>query len=87
MSPAVDAILQLEPAPCEGSWSYIMRFTVCPFCGVASETAHDSQEACIRALQDEIQRTREILTQVGDSGRFRPIPIAEREDDEEPQPS
>ena len=41
-----------------------MKFTVCPFCGVVSESAHDSQEACIRALQSEIERTRRVLIQV-----------------------
>ena len=45
-----------------------MKFTVCPFCGVVSESAHDSQEACIRALQSEIERTRQILTQVAEAG-------------------
>jgi hypothetical protein len=46
-----------------------MKFTVCPFCGVASDTVHDSQQACIRALQTEIERTRQVLTQVGDDVR------------------
>ena len=65
-----------------------MKFTVCPFCGVVGESAHDSQEACIRALQHEIQRTRQILTQVSKPGRpARVAPVDEREDDEEPQPS
>ena len=45
-----------------------MKFTVCPFCGVVSESAHDSQEACIRALQSEIERTRQVLTQVAEAG-------------------
>ncbi|MEO5895224.1 MAG: hypothetical protein ABIS06_05950 [Vicinamibacterales bacterium] len=44
-----------------------MKFVVCPFCGVASEVAHPSQEACIEALQSEIARTRAILAHVGDS--------------------
>lgn len=38
-----------------------MKFTVCPFCGVVSESAHDSQEACIHALQSEIDRMRRAL--------------------------
>ena len=44
-----------------------MKFVVCPFCGVASEVAHPSQEACIEALQFEIARTRAILAHVGNS--------------------
>jgi hypothetical protein len=43
-----------------------MNFMVCPFCGVASEVAHDSQQACIKALQAEIERTRAVLTNVGE---------------------
>ena len=64
-----------------------MKFTVCPFCGVVGESPHDSQEACIRALQGEIQRTRQILTQVSKPGGPRVVPATEVEDDEEPQPS
>ena len=43
-----------------------MKFTVCPFCGVVSESPHDSQEACIVALQSEIESTRRVLIQVGE---------------------
>ena len=43
-----------------------MKFTVCPFCGMVSESAHDSQQACIEALQSEIDRTRQVLTRVGE---------------------
>lgn len=34
---------------------------VCPFCGVDSETPHDTQEACIEALRAEILRVRGVL--------------------------
>jgi hypothetical protein len=40
-----------------------MKPTVCPFCGVVSESRHDSQEACIHALQSEIDHTRQVLAQ------------------------
>ena len=33
----------------------------CPFCGVAAERPHQSQEACIEALSAEIRRMRTIL--------------------------
>jgi hypothetical protein len=59
-----------------------MKFVVCPFCGVASEGAHPSQEACIEALQSEIARTRAILTHVGDSPVIRP-PEPESDEDTE----
>ena len=34
---------------------------VCPFCGLVGDAAHDSQQACIEALQREIDRTRQLL--------------------------
>ena len=40
-----------------------MNFTVCPFCGVVSDRPHDTQEACILALQSEIRQTRQALSQ------------------------
>jgi len=43
-----------------------MKFTVCPFCGVVSESRHDSQEACIHALQSEIEHTRQALALTSD---------------------
>ena len=46
-------------------------FIVCPFCGIASEQAHDSQQACIAALHSEIQKTRELLAAV-DGARTDP---------------
>jgi hypothetical protein len=61
-----------------------MKFVVCPFCGVASEVAHPTQEACIEALQSEIARTRAILTHVGDSLVIRPQQPAPDEDTEQP---
>ena len=38
--------------------------TSCPFCGGVTDLPHDSQEACIAALQQEIARTREIVERV-----------------------
>ena len=64
-----------------------MKFTVCPFCGVVSENVHDSQEACIRALQSEIDQTRQVLVQFGepvapDGTVRRPDPRVEKKDGE-----
>ena len=41
-----------------------MKAIVCPFCGMAIESPHQSQEGCIAALQAEIRRTRQILEQI-----------------------
>ena len=38
--------------------------TSCPFCGGVTDIPHESQEACIAALQAEIARTREIVQRV-----------------------
>ena len=38
-----------------------MRATACPFCGLVIDMPHDTQEACIEALQAEIARVRGIL--------------------------
>jgi hypothetical protein len=38
-----------------------MPSTTCPFCGIVSDEPHETQEACIQALQGEIARTRGIL--------------------------
>jgi len=36
----------------------------CPFCGVATEAPHETQEGCIQALHAEIARMRTVLGQV-----------------------
>ena len=38
--------------------------TSCPFCGGVTDLPHNSQEACIAALQEEIARTRKIVERV-----------------------
>lgn len=38
-----------------------MSVTICPFCGVATTTPHETQELCIVALHTEIARTRDML--------------------------
>lgn len=38
----------------------------CPFCGVATDVPHETQEGCIAALHAEIARMREILESVKD---------------------
>jgi hypothetical protein len=41
-----------------------MNAVVCPFCGVVSDAPHETQQACIEALQSEIARTRRVLQNV-----------------------
>ena len=48
-----------------------MKVKVCPFCGVVSEGPHETQQACIDALQSEIARTRQVLQNVTE-----PLPAA-----------
>jgi hypothetical protein len=60
-----------------------MRFMVCPFCGVASEVAHCSQEACIEALQSEIDRTRAILSRAAEAYEMREAESTRQEDNEQ----
>jgi hypothetical protein len=38
-----------------------MPATTCPFCGIVTDVAHETQQACIEALQAEIARTKGIL--------------------------
>jgi hypothetical protein len=38
--------------------------SICPFCGVATVTPHETQEGCIKALNAEIARMRAILEHV-----------------------
>jgi hypothetical protein len=38
-----------------------MTANACPFCGLVTDVAHETQQGCIDALQEEIARVREIL--------------------------
>lgn len=35
--------------------------SVCPFCGVNTETPHENQQGCLAALEAEIARLRNVL--------------------------
>ena len=60
-----------------------MKSMVCPFCGLATEVAHRSQEACIEALHAEIERTRAILTHAAESYVIRePEPVSSEDNDQ-----
>ena len=55
-----------------------MKVVVCPFCGIVGEAPHETQEACIAALQSEIARTRKVLETVTE--RLPAASIAQEED-------
>ena len=55
-----------------------MKAAVCPFCGIVSGHPHETQEACIDALQAEIRRTRQVLERVTEP---LPPPRIDIEDD------
>jgi len=52
----------------------------CPFCGVVTETAHETQEGCIEALHAEIARIRGVLRHVHSAE----VPGPEDENDSDP---
>ena len=54
-----------------------MKAEVCPFCGIVSDHRHETQEACIDALQAEITRTREVLERITEPLRPPKITIEE----------
>lgn len=41
-----------------------MKATTCPFCGLATDVPHNTQESCIEALHGEIAKMRRILDSV-----------------------
>jgi hypothetical protein len=41
---------------------------VCSFCGLAAESPHETQAACIEALQTEISRVRQVVDKLKDPG-------------------
>lgn len=57
-----------------------MKAVICPFCGIVTEAPHETQQACIEALQTEIDRTRKILENVTE-----PLPSGSIADDQDPQ--
>lgn len=56
-----------------------MTHANCPFCGVATETRHETQQACIEALHSEIARTRRVLEKVTERLPAEPVDEQERD--------
>jgi hypothetical protein len=44
----------------------------CPFCGMASQTPHETQAACIAALHAEIGRTKDVLVRLKSAHTLEP---------------
>lgn len=63
----------------EGSKVPNMFAKVCPFCGIATDVPHETQEGCIAALHGEIARMREILHHVKSAGPLSGEPMEDRE--------
>jgi hypothetical protein len=51
----------------------------CPFCGIATETRHETQQVCIAALHAEIARTRRILANVSSQRPAEPASENDRD--------
>ena len=57
-----------------------MKTVICPFCGLVSDSPHETQQACIAALQAEIDQTRKVLEHVTES-----LPAASIAGEQDPQ--
>ena len=55
--------------------------SVCPFCGVVTETPHENQQCCLEALAAEIARLRKVLERSASTAVPSPA-----DDEDEPGP-
>ena len=46
---------------------------VCPFCGVVTESPHETQQGCLDALHAEIARLRAVLEHVKSAEVPKPV--------------
>jgi hypothetical protein len=53
-----------------------LSLRACPFCGLAADVNHETQEGCIAALHAEIGRMRVILASLRPAGAA-PLPSVE----------
>jgi hypothetical protein len=56
----------------------------CPYCGVSTDVAHETQEACIDALRAEIRRVRDVLNHVRSAAVPGPVDREETEEQADP---
>jgi hypothetical protein len=57
--------------------------SICPFCGVVTETPHETQAGCIGALNAEIARMRAVLEQVHSTTVPGPLPQEDEEGEDD----
>ena len=57
--------------------------SVCPFCGVVTDSPHENQAGCLAALAAEIARLRSVLEHVHSSAVPKPEPVPDLPDDED----
>jgi len=55
--------------------------SLCPFCGVVTETPHESQQGCLAALAAEIARLRGVLDHVQSTKVPTPAPDGDQPED------
>ena len=67
MSPATAALDTMTTGRFSGPW----QARTCPFCGLATDVPHETQEGCIEALHVEIARMRGILEHLRPVARTR----------------
>jgi hypothetical protein len=57
--------------------------SICPFCGIATDAPHETQEGCIEALNVEIAKTRAVLEQLRSAAVPGPAPEHDDEAEED----
>jgi hypothetical protein len=58
----------LGPTLMNAPFHVATQVRVCPFCGLSTETPHETQATCIAALQAEVARMRELLDHLKPAG-------------------
>lgn len=58
--------------------------SVCPFCGIMTETPHENQLGCLAALAEEIARLRNVLEHTAPAAA--PAPASDSDESDGPDP-
>ena len=59
--------------------------SVCPFCGIMTETPHENQLGCLAALAAEIARLRSVLEHSEPAAVPGPVAVPDESDDSDPE--
>lgn len=59
--------------------------SVCPFCGIMTETPHENQLGCLAALAEEIARLRSVLEHSAPAAVPGPARESDEPDGSDPQ--